>query len=472
MIECKFSLELTKNGIQKSIHAKAGENQARKLIITLTESGSVFELSGLNAQVTYDNKNRSEDLPISGNTVEFVIPSGLTAMAGVRICELKIYRDTQVIYSPMFEVVVEESLGREASEEPLGNPAQYQEAIADSAVKDTDMQSDDYVVIYDTATGKVMRLPWSDVKDILVVTKHSVLEERDAENQHPISAIEGLQDALDTNAGNITAAEQKAAKDLSIAEAALNLSLENTKQELNEAIAELSDEIDNTESSLQGQVTNISNDIEQNIRPTVDELSAAVEGMKATIDHTHENKVILDKFGINAAGTRPTFLSDNNVLAYQSDVAARVAEHRAEVYRQLANLNTERPTAIYEHDFNNYCRMTTAITSDNTFQIGFFVEDEMTEFFNVDETTVAETELIGKEIADIEFELISGECVSIKNMYAVDNVPYISLMNKIERNQVTDAEVGVLFAAIHYPSNVGFLADGAISKMRMIYYTD
>jgi hypothetical protein len=36
MIECRFTLELTKNGVQKTIYAKSGELNSRKVVITLT----------------------------------------------------------------------------------------------------------------------------------------------------------------------------------------------------------------------------------------------------------------------------------------------------------------------------------------------------------------------------------------------------------------------------------------------------
>jgi len=48
--------------------------------------------------------------------------------------------------------------------------------------------------------------------------------------------------------------------------------------------------------------------------------------------HTHENKAVLDRFGINGANVRPTFnngLSDE-VLATQADVTSRVNLHKAE----------------------------------------------------------------------------------------------------------------------------------------------
>lgn len=185
MVECKISLELTKNGIQKSIHAKAGESNSRKLVITLTEAGKVFELSGLNARVFLEDGTYIDDgVSIVGNTVEFILPAALFALEGIRFCEIKIFRGEYVLYSPMIELIIEKSFGNVPEEEAaaLGKKVQYQELIATTKQKESaEMADDDSIVIYDIKTGTVMRLTWAQLREI-----------HNAEDSHPIEVINGL----------------------------------------------------------------------------------------------------------------------------------------------------------------------------------------------------------------------------------------------------------------------------------------
>ncbi len=44
--------------------------------------------------------------------------------------------------------------------------------------------------------------------------------------------------------------------------------------------------------------------------------------------HKHDNKnTVLDKLGLNYAGTRPTFNGDNNILAFQEDILSRLVNY-------------------------------------------------------------------------------------------------------------------------------------------------
>lgn len=185
MVEYKFSLELTKNGIQKSVHAKAGEGNLRKLVITLTEAGKVFELAGLNARIFLEDGRYIEDgVLIAGNTVEFILPDALTAHEGIRFFEIKIFKDDDVLYSPMVELIVEKSFGNISYEEAteLGKKIQYQELIKTSEYKEkAEMSDEDSIVIYDSATDTVMRLTWAQLREI-----------HNAADSHPIESISGL----------------------------------------------------------------------------------------------------------------------------------------------------------------------------------------------------------------------------------------------------------------------------------------
>lgn len=205
MIECKFSLDLTKNGTQKTIYAKAGEQNARKMIITLTHSGSVFllqtEKKEYSAKVFLENGS-TFDAEVVGNTVHAVIPNAF-AEPQIRVCELRISHGSDVIFSPMFELIIEESLGNKAESESLQVGVRYQESLADIGVQEEKMQDEDYVVIYDSSKGTTLRLPWSEMSVMIgkeVITHHYELSGRNEENQHEIKAITGLQKALDSKA--------------------------------------------------------------------------------------------------------------------------------------------------------------------------------------------------------------------------------------------------------------------------------
>ncbi len=85
MIEVKFSLELTKNGVQKCIHAKSGEENSRKAVITLTENGKVFDAAGYYVKIYFDNGKHvdTEDgrklVTVENGCIGFVIPYDLVA---------------------------------------------------------------------------------------------------------------------------------------------------------------------------------------------------------------------------------------------------------------------------------------------------------------------------------------------------------------------------------------------------------
>lgn len=198
MIELKISLELTKNGIQKSVHAKEGESESRKLIITLTESGKVYNVKNMSARVYYEDGTYSDaEIPESGNVVEFVIPSGLVSAEGVRICELQIRKGTACIYSPMFELIIEKSFGATATEDIfVGETEQYQPLISTkSDIKDKEMREADCFAVLDAVKSKVVLFPW-----VKFWEQHCI------DGLHSIAMIGGLREALDSKASADTVA--------------------------------------------------------------------------------------------------------------------------------------------------------------------------------------------------------------------------------------------------------------------------
>lgn len=123
MIECRFSLELTKNGIQKSVYAKTGEVNSRMLVVTLTQNGKVYDLEEHTA-VVFLETGENFSAKIVNDTVQAVIPDAFSEPQ-VRICELRISKGDKVLYSPKFEIVFEESFGNKAESESLENGVRY-----------------------------------------------------------------------------------------------------------------------------------------------------------------------------------------------------------------------------------------------------------------------------------------------------------------------------------------------------------
>lgn len=262
MVECKLSLELTKNGVQKSVQAKMGEKDSRKLLITLTEKGKVYDLEGYEARVSYDDKTYTK-ATIDGNVVEFILPSTLLSGPGERLCELEIsVPGESVLYSPMFIVNVEGSLGAEAKNEAVGKDVEYQQVIPDLE-ETAEMGEEAYIAVYEKGKGTKKY----KVKGLGGASKHSELSGRDEADQHPIFAISGLEQKL---------------------------------QDINDADSALWDEALRIDSSVQGLETKSNN---QGNRITANENNVSA---LQSLSHSHENKNVLDRIGVSA-NNKPTF---------------------------------------------------------------------------------------------------------------------------------------------------------------------
>lgn len=248
MVECKLSLELTKNGAQKSVQAKMGEKKSRKLLITLTEKGKVFDLEGYEARVSYDDKTYTK-ATIDGNVVEFILPSTLLSTSGERLCELEIsVPGESVLYSPMFIVNVEGSLGAEAKNEAVGKDVEYQQVIPDLE-ETAEMGEETYIAVYEEGKG----IKKYKVKGIGGASKHGELSGRDEANQHPMSAITGL---------------------------------DEFKEETEGAIASAFSRFEGFEKGISANKTNTENNTER-----IEELEE--------VEHSHSNKATLDRLGVS-----------------------------------------------------------------------------------------------------------------------------------------------------------------------------
>lgn len=268
MIDYKFSLELTKNGIQKRIHAKAGESNSRRLVITLTESGKVMSLDGLSASVFFENSTKAKNNPERINDVfVFVLPSELTAQEGTRICELKITHDNNVIFSPMFEVVVEKSLGNVSPDYvvEVGEAVRYQEAITISTDEKLEMTDNDSFVVHDAYEGKIKRYLWKKFWEL-----------HNASNSHHMNMVSGLIPTFSDR-------DQR---------------FEDHVDENNQKFAELDGKNENQDAKIHTNLIDIEylkynyNELSEYLYNIVSSDIADLQNLK----HSHTNKSVIDKF--------------------------------------------------------------------------------------------------------------------------------------------------------------------------------
>ena len=110
-----LSLDMLKNGSQGFIRVKKGESGARQLIIRLY-TGSTPYLPDAGSSVTFraatpDGNKVFNATIISDNLVTVELTTQLVAALGPVRCELSIYgANNAVLYSPQFDIVVEDNL--------------------------------------------------------------------------------------------------------------------------------------------------------------------------------------------------------------------------------------------------------------------------------------------------------------------------------------------------------------------------
>ena len=130
-------------------------------MITLTESGKVFDISGYNLRVYFDDETYSDDVSVVNGCIEFVLPS---VLAGERLCELRVKeKDDKFFFSPMFRILVEESIGSKAESLPVGKDVRYQEVTSSLPATDIVSEDDEIAVSSDGLSHrtKVSNLPFA-----------------------------------------------------------------------------------------------------------------------------------------------------------------------------------------------------------------------------------------------------------------------------------------------------------------------
>lgn len=340
MIEVKFSLELTKNGVQKCVHAKSGEENSRKAVITLTENGKVFDAAGYYVKVYFDNGKHvdTEDdrklVTVENGCIGFVIPYDLVAEEGERLCELQISKDNRILYSPVFKVLVEQSLGQHGVSEPVGDVTRYQEVIPDLMPKD-DILFDDEIAVYTpedelTTKRRVSSLPFG----------------KRLENEAQIERI----DASD---------------------------VDEIKQLSNGKYAEAKDvptkvsQLTNDKNFVDAQV------VESMIDGALDNVGGLTDEQKSALDantkarHTHSNKTtVLDKFSLDNKENllfdgKPVISEGGNVEATTNPRATMAQTVALLLEGSMTNISIEAPN-VASTDTSNFASLMFNLASGNT----------------------------------------------------------------------------------------------------------
>ena len=302
MIESKFSLELTKGGVQRAVFAKSGERGSRVVLITLTESGKVFDASPFRLRVNFDSgESVGSTVTFEQGCVRFEIPEGALVAPGEKLCELQISNDTRLIYAPVFKILIEQSIGQQNTEDiPFDESVHYQESIPNLNVG-KNVTLNDEVALFDgedTTRNKLSALPFvtDEAFDEHIESQAEVnkIVGANAIARHTHDNKEAVLDKLGVDGGKLTFDNNPIAAELP-----------DLDQKIEQKIAET-------------PVSAFDNDMQYVQQYQLDALQSEqldplwdMANANAQKRHSHDNKDVLDKFDIDGVGN-PTF--NNNPI--------------------------------------------------------------------------------------------------------------------------------------------------------------
>ena len=135
VVDYRLRLNLLTNGSQGSIRVKRGENGARRLIVRLyTDSSPYIPGEGVTAVFRAKKPDSTilyNDATINDNTVTVDLTTQTVASAGAVTCELSLYgTNNELLYSPQFDVIVEDYLYSDSEIESTSEYTALTEAIS------------------------------------------------------------------------------------------------------------------------------------------------------------------------------------------------------------------------------------------------------------------------------------------------------------------------------------------------------
>lgn len=177
----------------ETIHiGRRGENQAIQIVWTnILENWRTMYGEGV-VQLAVRRPKDTAPYPVacevSGNDVMWTIQAADTAQSGVGECELSYIVDAVLVKSQTWNTMIARSLTGARTVEPPSEPAKTWFTKIQTEIGNLE----------DLETGYKSNLvaAINEVAQSVGTSDHTKLENRDADNQHPMSAITGLTDAL------------------------------------------------------------------------------------------------------------------------------------------------------------------------------------------------------------------------------------------------------------------------------------
>lgn len=177
----------------ETIHiGRRGENQAIQIVWTnILENWRTMYGEGV-VQLAVRRPKDTAPYPVacevSGNDVMWTIQAADTAQSGVGECELSYIVDAVLVKSQTWNTMIARSLTGAGTVEPPSEPAKTWFTKIQTEIG----------TLEDLETGDKSNLvaAINEVAQSVGTSDHTKLENRDADDQHPMSAITGLTDAL------------------------------------------------------------------------------------------------------------------------------------------------------------------------------------------------------------------------------------------------------------------------------------
>lgn len=130
----RIKLDVTKQGTQARIKVKKGDTGTRKLKIMLVNGSVPYEPEAASVAIYADIGNATifNACELYGNIVTVVLPNGMISAAGTVECELRLQDGANVLFSPKFEIAVEDTICDDSALEATNEYTALTEAIADA----------------------------------------------------------------------------------------------------------------------------------------------------------------------------------------------------------------------------------------------------------------------------------------------------------------------------------------------------
>jgi archaellum component FlaC len=496
-------LELTKNGIQKTIYAKAGEVNSRALIATLTQNGKVYNLTDCSAIIFLENGDNFE-AEIVGDTIKAIIPNAFPEPQ-IRICELRVSRNNSesVLYSPMFELIFEDSLGNKAEGESLENGVQY---VIKQEHDKSDSHTMDMIKGLAEEFGKKTDVKTTETLDNKIDNAFATLDGKiDGTAKGIYTYVDGAfedydkvqADRFKQRDNNLTMFAERTDNNI------INLQMQDNQ--FRNDIAILKDKahrhsnksvLDNLSDS-NGKLLYNGKAIESGSGLTDEQKSNLEANTEAR--HTHSNKEALDSFGLNALGTRPTFdrvgTPYTYILATTDDVRSSSLDVENKLNGNIQNIR--QLPSVSESDNGKFLMVDGGVWAasgdiggkvkkvfipyDESYTYGCYTFTE-----NSDTPIYVSNDFLDEhginEICPVDLTILwEGQETSVaelnkKNITGEERPAFINLMNPRDIDNVgTDKIIGTIYNAIggggkSLADYVGF--DGTYFGGVYLYYFD